>query len=66
MGNAVRKDEPEYVPGRPYRTREIAEHEGVSQETVCDWIRQHGLKAKRWPGGYRVLGRDMNEFLERK
>ena len=50
---------------RYYTVKEIAETMRASQSTVTKWVRRFGLIAQPLPKGIRILGREMNRFLQR-
>ena len=46
-----------------YDTNEISAIVGVHKETIRVWIRKGSLPAKKSPGQWKVLGRDLKKFL---
>lgn len=38
---------------------------GVTSSTVCEWIKRGRLEALPLPKGYRIMGRAVNEMLEK-
>lgn len=56
----------DFEPSRRYKTTEIAKAYGVTRRTVCDWINRDGLAARRLRKDWRILGKDLNKFLEKQ
>lgn len=65
-GKHKHHEEPEFVPGRRYKTKEIAQHFGVKPETVASWIKARRIRATKMPKGYSILGKDANDFAKTK
>ena len=47
-----------------YTPKEIAETLRITKETVYYYIKTGRLKAKRVGKSWRILGKDINEFIE--
>lgn len=53
-----------FEPRRCYSTKTIGEVLGVESTTVLRWIQQREIGALRFGGSVRVLGSDLNEWLQ--
>lgn len=49
-----------------YTTEEVAERLKVAPKTVREWIRRGELEAWDAGQGYRILKRDIDNFIEQK
>ena len=59
-------DETTEAPERWYTIKQIVEALGVHEQTVRQWIKEGRLPAKLFGrrGGYRILARDYEAFLD--